>query len=107
MPALLALSAVFATCAPPAQAQQAPNTVQSELPEFQIAAGPLAPALRQLAGTAGIMLTFTAEQTDGKQTAGLQGRHASSSALALLLAGTGLQAVQLDTGAFVLRQAPR
>ncbi|MGW9065104.1 TonB-dependent siderophore receptor [Achromobacter animicus] len=71
--------------------------------DFNIAAGPLAPALRQLASTAGIMLTFTAEQTDGKHTAGVQGRHPAASALTRLLAGTGLQAVRLDTGAFVLR----
>lgn len=71
--------------------------------DFAIAAGPLAPALRQLASTAGIMLTFTAEQTDGKHTAGVQGRLPAAGALARLLTGTGLRAVQLDTGAFVLR----
>src|SRR5690606_30992619 len=71
--------------------------------DFGIAAGPLAPALRQLASTAGIMLTFTAEQTQGKRTAGVNGRHPATDALALLLAGSGLQAVQLDNGAFVLR----
>ncbi|WP_233154714.1 TonB-dependent siderophore receptor [Candidimonas nitroreducens] len=49
------------------------------------------------------MLTFTAEQTEGKHTAGVNGRHPASGALALLLAGTGLRAVLLDNGAFVLR----
>ncbi|OZI71979.1 TonB-dependent siderophore receptor [Bordetella genomosp. 12] len=102
--ALLALGVALA--APPVHAQEAAPAAEVQHPDFKIPAGPLAPALRELAGTAGIMLTFTAEQTDGKQTAGVQGRHATRSALALLLSGTGLQAVQLDTGAYVLRAAP-
>ncbi|MDR2331530.1 MAG: TonB-dependent receptor plug domain-containing protein, partial [Comamonas sp.] len=79
------------------------NTAATTAAELRIAAGPLAPALRQLASSTNTMLSFTAAQSDGKQTAGLSGRHTVAEALALLLAGTGLQAVQLDNGAYVLR----
>ncbi|MCP1402816.1 TonB-dependent siderophore receptor [Achromobacter insolitus] len=102
--AVLALAlAVAAGATAPARAQGAAAVAGSAASDFRIAPGPLAPALRQLASTANILLTFTAEQTDGKQTAGVSGRYSASGALALLLAGSGLQAVQLDNGAFVLR----
>ncbi len=102
--ASLALSVALAAGAPaPVRAQDATTAAGTAVADFKIAAGPLAPALRQLASTAGIMLTFTAEQTEGKHTAGLTGQYPATGALARLLAGTGLQAVQLDTGAFVLR----
>jgi len=102
--AALALAIALAAGAPaPVYAQGATPDASTAVADFGIAAGPLAPALRQLASTAGIMLTFTAEQTKGKRTAGVNGRYPATGALALLLAGTGLQAVQLDNGAFVLR----
>ncbi|MGH8445306.1 MAG: TonB-dependent siderophore receptor, partial [Solimonas sp.] len=68
--------------------------------------GPLAPALRRLASTANLLLTFTAEQTDGRTTAGLQGAYAPQAALDSLLAGSGLQAVRLENGGYVLCIAP-
>ena len=40
---------------------------------FAIAAGPLAPALRNLSSSANLLLSFTAEQTAYKVTAGIQG----------------------------------
>ncbi|WP_313378763.1 TonB-dependent siderophore receptor [Achromobacter insolitus] len=102
--AVLALTLALAAGAPaPARAQGAAAVAGSAASDFTIAPGPLAPALRQLASTANILLTFTAEQTNGKHTAGVSGRYSASGALALLLAGSGLQAVQLDNGAFVLR----
>lgn len=86
-----------------ARAQGAVQVSDTVAADFRIPAGPLAPALRQLASTANIMLSFTAEQSEGKRTAGVSGRRPVADALSLLLAGTGLQAVQLDNGAFVLR----
>ncbi len=86
-----------------ALAQAASQTASATSADFQIPAGPLAPALRQLASTANILLSFTAEQSEGRHTAGVNGRYPVASALGLLLAGTGLQAVQLNNGAFVLR----
>ena len=106
-PSSTALAALTLTVQPGGRraavlAQPAPAAAGAVV-DFRIAAGPLAPALRQLASTANILLTFTAEQTEGKRTAGVNGRHPAAGALSLLLAGSGLRAVQLDNGAFVLR----
>lgn len=90
-----------------ALAQAAPAQAGAgEQRTYSIPAGPLAPALRNLASSANVLLTFTAPQTDGKTTAGLRGTYTVPAALAALLAGTGLQAVALDTGGYVLRPAP-
>src|SRR5690606_11015511 len=105
--ASLALSVALAAGAPAlVHAQTATAAAGTAVADFRITPGPLAPALRQLASTANIMLTFTAEQTEGKRTAGVNGRHPAAGALALLLAGSGLRAEQLDNGAFVLRVDP-
>lgn len=90
--------------APPARAAEA-QAGPAVMPTYHIAAGPLAAALRQFAGQADILLTFTEAQTQGKQTAGLQGRHRPAEALQHLLADTGLVARQLDSGAYVLQAA--
>lgn len=71
-----------------------------------IQAGPLAPALRSFASAAGILLTYTDDQVRGKVTPGLARVSSVERALDGLLAGTGLQAVRLDNGAYVLRDAP-
>ncbi len=86
-----------------AHAQGAALAAGATVADFSIPAGPLAPALRELASTANIILSFTAQQSDGKHTAGVSGRQSVASALAVVLHGTGLRAVQLDNGAFVLR----
>ena len=65
---------------------------------YSIPAGPLAPALRSLASAANVLLSYTPEQASGKSTAGLQGQYTPQAALAALLAGTGLQAVELEAG---------
>ena len=72
---------------------------------FHIPAGPLAPALRSLASSANVLLTFTPDQTAGKMTAGIEGegQYTAQEALAVLLAGSGLQAVHLENGGYVLR----
>ncbi|WP_025136038.1 TonB-dependent receptor [Achromobacter sp. DH1f] len=87
---------------------QAPaaSTQSAGQASYDIAAGALAPALRSLAATAGVPLTFTADQTDGLATAGLQGRYTATQAFEQLLAGTGLQAVVLGNGGYVLRKRP-
>ncbi|MGE0799327.1 MAG: TonB-dependent receptor plug domain-containing protein [Lautropia sp.] len=88
-----------------AQSSVAP-AAQTGLLRFDIPAGPLAAALRSLASTANLLLTFTEEQTRGKATAGIEGQYTSQEALAAVLAGTGLQAVALDGGGYVLRAVP-
>ncbi|MFQ1063502.1 TonB-dependent siderophore receptor [Bordetella trematum] len=91
--------------AAPAQAA-ANHAEQGAAQDYRIAAGPLAPALRALAGQANVLLTFTEAQTGGKQTRGLAGRYMPAMALQQLLAGTGLQARQLESGAYVLQTEP-
>lgn len=88
----------------PVQAQTPP--AQSVQQDYQIAAGALGPALRSFAMRAGVALTFTADQTDGKRTDGLRGAAGVPDGFARLLEGTGLDVVRLDNGGYVLRAAP-
>lgn len=105
--ACIALCGALACAATPARAQAGDPAPRSAAARpYDIPAGPLAPALRSLASTANVLLTFTAEQTDGRVTAGVQGAHSFASALDAVLAGTGLQAVALRDGGYVLRAAP-
>lgn len=103
----VALGAGALGVAPPAQAQGVAVQSQAAAPQrLSIAAGPLAPALRSLASSANLLLSFTADQTEGKTTRGVEGAYTPQQALAALLAGSGLQAVRLDSGGYVLRTAP-
>lgn len=70
---------------------------------FDVPAGPLAPALRKVASTAGIALVFTADQVEGKSTRGLQGQYSIEDAFTAVLSGTSMQAVKLDNGGYVLQ----
>lgn len=101
--ALTFTSAQVALAQTPA-AQQAPAESRQT---YTIAAGSLAPALRSLASSANVLLTFQDEQTNGKNTAGINGNYTATDALTALLAGTGLQAVKLESGGYVLREVPR
>lgn len=105
----LALCGVVAWSAMPstarAQAAQAQAQAQAQQRNYRIAAGPLAPALHTLASEAGVALMFTPAQTDGKTTHGLNGGYTLAQAYATLLAGSGLQAVLLENGSYVLRAA--
>lgn len=90
----------------PASAQTPGTQAQPASRNYSISAGPLAPALRNLAGSAGVALTFTPEQTAGKTTAGLRGQYTAQQAFAALLAGTDLQAVLQGNGGYALRVLP-
>ena len=90
-----------------ASAQNAtPQAAQGASTSYAIPAGPLAPALRNLASSANVLLTFTEDQTSGKRTRGVNGRYTPGAALAALLAGTGLEAARQDNGGYLLRPAP-
>ncbi|MDH1704309.1 TonB-dependent siderophore receptor, partial [Comamonas terrigena] len=79
--AVLALALGFMGGAPSlARAQGAAQAAGATVADFRIPAGPLAPALRELASTANIILSFTAQQSDGKHTAGVSGRQSVASA---------------------------
>lgn len=86
-----------------AQAQGPADQAQAAVQRFSIPAGPLSSALRSLASSANLLLTFTADQTDGKTTPGISGSFTPEQALVALLAGSGLQAARLDSGGYVLR----
>ena len=99
----ISLMLVLGGALSPAHAQN--GAPQHQTQQFDIPAGALGPALRAVALKAGIALTFTADQTDRKTTAGLRGQFITPDALAALLGGTGLEAVRMDNGGYVLRAA--
>lgn len=86
------------------QAQET-TAVAASTRAYAIAPAPLGEALNQFARQAGITLSVTPQQTTGAQSPGLQGQYSVEQALALLLSGSGLQAVATDTGSYVLRPA--
>lgn len=90
---LLALSLMAASfaCLPQAQAAQ-----------YQIDSGSLAQALTRFAAEAGITLQFSAELTRNLSSPGLAGDYGTEQGLAVLLAGTGLQAESRGDGVYVL-----
>ncbi len=84
------LSATSATSAPPAA--------------VSIAAGPLDRALNQYAAATGLMLAIDGTLTAGKSSPGLAGSYSVELGLSKLLEGSGLQAVRMDNGGFVIRR---
>ena len=101
-PALLAMSCAVsaALIALPAQAQS-----QRASASYTIAAGPLSTALNDFAVAASVSLSTDPAQTRGLQSPGVRGAYSVAQGFALLLAGSGLEAVQLPKGGYVLRQA--
>ncbi|WP_251373821.1 TonB-dependent receptor [Janthinobacterium sp. JC611] len=88
----------------PALAQEGAAAPAASL-DFQVPAGDLAAALRQVASQSRVILSFTPEQTRGKTSAGLTGRHDVLAALNGVLRGTGLKAERSANGSYVLRTA--
>jgi len=104
--ALCGIALAAAHQAPVRAQAAAARQAQAAQQTYDVPAGPLAPALRSVASSANVLLTFTEQQTAGKTTAGIRGKYAPQAALRALLAGTGLQAVQLSNGSYVLQAAP-
>ncbi|MGZ0700918.1 TonB-dependent siderophore receptor [Pseudomonas sp. L5B5] len=71
--------------------------------EFDIAPGNLAGALTRFGQSAHILLSYPASLAEGRSSPGLQGRHDVDGGLALLLSGTGLQAVRGANGDYSLQ----
>lgn len=88
-------------------AQAAPAGAAAEAPRksYDIPAGPLEAALNRFGREAGILLSFTPEQTGGRHSGGLRGSYGTAAGLAALLQGTGLAAVAQPNGGYAL--APR
>lgn len=97
-------SALLLNAQAPALAQESAAAAAATL-DFQVPAGDLAAALRQVASQSRVILSFTPEQTRGKTSAGLTGRHDVLAALNGVLRGTGLKAERSANGSYVLRQA--
>ncbi|WP_312255629.1 STN domain-containing protein [Stutzerimonas nitrititolerans] len=70
---------------------------------YDIPAGPLASRLSQFAAEAGIYLAGAASLADDKHSQALRGSYGVEEALASLLAGSGLEAVRVDSGRYELR----
>lgn len=97
-------SALLLNAQAPALAQESAAAAAASL-DFQVPAGDLAAALRQVASQSRVILSFTPEQTRGKTSAGLTGRHEVLAALNGVLRGTGLNAERSANGSYVLRPA--
>jgi len=96
-------SALLLNAQAPALAQESAAAAASL--DFQVPAGDLVAALRQVASQSRVILSFTPEQTRGKTSAGLIGRHEVLAALNGVLRGTGLKAERSANGSYVLRPA--
>ncbi|MCX2687768.1 TonB-dependent siderophore receptor [Pseudomonas sp. DCB_AW] len=74
---------------------------------YDIPAGSLAEALSQFAAASGVMITFSAEDTAGLGSPGLQGDFELHQGFAHLLQGSGLRLVQAGNKRYVLAKAER
>ena len=82
-----------------------PALAQGQAASYTIAAGPLATVLNDFAVAAGVSLSTDPAQTRGLQSPGVRGAGSVAQGFAQVLAGSGLEAVQLPNGGYVLRQA--
>jgi iron complex outermembrane receptor protein len=106
-PLALALAAAVALVAPAVGfADPAPAPAALSVRSYAIPAGPLTAALNRFADEAGIFLAGNARLTDGKRSAGLEGRFTVPDALNRLLAGSGVEAVPQADGSYALRALP-
>lgn len=78
---------------------------ESAVREYAIAAGPLGPALNEFANVAGVLISFDASLTQGRETGGLQGRFGVEQGFSQLLAGSGLQVLQVGSSYVLSRRA--
>ena len=97
LPSTLALS-LLATVATGAWAQAL---------HYDISAGPLDSAISRFAAASGVMISFSAEDAAGLQSAGLRGEYELEQGFARLLQGSGLQVQQIGDKRYVLVRAPQ
>ena len=69
----------------------AENPTATQVRSYDIAPGPLGRVLSDFADTSGLLLSADAALTDGKRSAGLEGRMTATQALDQLTAGSGLR----------------
>lgn len=73
---------------------------------YEISAGNLQEALNQFGYQANLLISYPAQQAAGRQSQGLHGDYSVEQGLAVLLSGSGLQAVRLNNGSYTLEVAP-
>ncbi|MFJ1300726.1 TonB-dependent siderophore receptor [Pseudomonadota bacterium AL_CKDN230030165-1A_HGKHYDSX7] len=100
--AALLAGPAFGALVAPASAQQAAPAAR----EFRIGAGTLDQVLGQFGTTANVLIAIDPALTQGKRSAGLEGRHSVEQGLARVLQGTGLLAVAEGPGKYRLRADP-
>ncbi|MGE8406173.1 MAG: TonB-dependent siderophore receptor [Pseudomonas sp.] len=74
--------------------------------DYELTQGGLGEALTGFAAQSGVVLSFDTRLTAGLRSPGLRGHHSVDEALALLLSGTGLQAVRETDGRYSLVKLP-
>ncbi|MGH8463235.1 MAG: secretin and TonB N-terminal domain-containing protein, partial [Pseudomonas sp.] len=102
------LGLIVSSYALPSLAQSSSAGQSNQVRQWNIAAGPLAPALDRFAREAGISLSFDASSVANRTTQGVNGTLETSAALSLLLQGSELQSEQQGPDAYLLipRQQP-
>lgn len=96
------LGLVVSSYALPALAQSSNAEPRNQVQHWNIAAGPLTPALDRFAREAGISLSFDAASVANHATAGVNGTFDAATALSSLLQGTELQIEQQGPNAYLL-----
>lgn len=87
-------------------AAASPAPAQASVQRYDIPPGALGPALSVFGGAAGVTVSIDPALVDGVRTGGLRGDFTAADALARLLAGTGLHAMEQAQGTYVLRRLP-
>ncbi|WMJ00094.1 TonB-dependent siderophore receptor [Pseudomonas chlororaphis subsp. aurantiaca] len=100
------LSSALGVAALPCLAQAAESGAASLSHSYNIPGGALSDVLNRFAREAGITLSMTPAQLQGRQSAGLKGEYSTDQALGQLLNGSGLEAVSQDGSSYVLRALP-
>ena len=93
--AAVLFSMIFAAIPAKIFAQQA---VQTDIRKYDIAPGPLGPALEQFSRRCGINISYDEAMISNAGTKGLQGTFSVAKGLALLLEGTGIVALKHPAG---------
>ncbi|AZE02327.1 TonB-dependent siderophore receptor [Pseudomonas chlororaphis] len=100
------LSSALGVAALPGLAQAAETGAASLSHSYNIPGGTLSDVLNRFAREAGITLSMTPAQLQGRQSAGLKGEYSTDQALGQLLNGSGLEALSQDGSRYVLRALP-
>ncbi|PWY36281.1 MULTISPECIES: TonB-dependent siderophore receptor [unclassified Pseudomonas] len=100
------LSSALGVAALPGLAQAVETGAASLSHSYNIPGGTLSDVLNRFAREAGITLSMTPAQLQGRQSAGLKGEYSTDQALGQLLNGSGLEALSQDGSRYVLRALP-